>query len=68
MSVILLGSQLLDAVRNPDQVDVIDQMNEQMMQGINQLASLASGLQPNEDERRCVQIENAITSSLERMN
>ena len=53
--------------RNPDQVDVLDHMNRQMMQGINQLTSLASGLQPSQDDRRRISLESAINSSLDRM-
>ena len=42
-------------------------MNRQMMQGINQLTSLASGLQPTQDDHRGTSLESAINSSLDRM-
>ena len=53
--------------RNPDQVDVLDLMNRQMMQGVDSLANLAGSLQPSPDERRRVQLEGALSSCLERM-
>ena len=53
--------------RNPDQVDVIDQMNQQMRNGMEQLRALSEGLQPTDAERRRDMLQDAIKSSLDRM-
>jgi len=49
--------------RQPDQVDVLRLMNEQMMQGIANLNNMV----PSAAERRRVQLEGAISSALSRM-
>ena len=53
--------------RNPDQIDVIDQMKYQQMKGMQHMVDSVGGLQPSPDVRRWIQLEGAITSSLERM-
>ena len=49
--------------RNPDQVDVLHLMNQQMTQGMAHLSSMM----PSQDERRMAQLESAIASALQRM-
>ena len=49
--------------RQPDQVDVLRLMNEQMMQGIANLNNMV----PSAAEQRRVQLEGAISSALSRM-
>ena len=49
--------------RNPDQVDVLHLMNQQMAQGMAHLSSMM----PSQDERRLAQLESAIASALQRM-
>ena len=49
--------------RNPDQVDVLHLMNQQMAQGMAHLSSMM----PSQDERRMAQLESAIVSALQRM-
>jgi hypothetical protein len=49
--------------RNPDQVDVLHLMNQQMAQGMAHLSSMM----PRQDERRMAQLESAIVSALQRM-
>jgi hypothetical protein len=49
--------------RQPDQVDVLPLMNEQMMQGIANLNNFA----PSAADQRRVQLEGAISSALSRM-
>ena len=49
--------------RNPDQVDVLHLMNQQMTQGMAHLSSMM----PSQDERRMAQLERAIASALQRM-
>ena len=49
--------------RNPDQVDVLHLMNQQMVQGMAHLSSMM----PSQDERRMAQLESAIVSALQRM-
>ena len=49
--------------RNPDQVDVLRLMNEQIMQGIMSLSDLA----PSAADHRRVQLESALCSAITRM-
>ena len=49
--------------RNPDQVDVLHLMNQQMTQGIAHLSSMM----PSQDKRHMVQLESAIASALQHM-
>lgn len=49
--------------RNPDQVDVLRLMNEQIMQGITSLSNLA----PSAADQRRVQLESALSSAITRM-
>ena len=49
--------------RNPDQVDVLHLMNQQMTQGMAHLSSMM----PSQGERRMAQLESAIASALQRM-
>jgi len=49
--------------RNPDQVDVLHLMNEQIMQGIMRLSNLA----PSAADQRRVQLESALCSAITRM-
>ena len=49
--------------RNPDQVDVLRLMNEQIMQGIMSLSNLA----PSAADQRRVQLESALSSAITRM-
>ncbi len=49
--------------RNPDQVDVLNLMNQQMAQGMAHL----SGMVPSKDECCMAQLEGAITSALQHM-
>jgi len=49
--------------RNPDQVDVLHLMNQQMNQGIAHLNSMM----PSQDDRQMAQLEGAILSALSRM-
>jgi hypothetical protein len=49
--------------RNPDQVDVLHLMNQQIMQGITHLNNLA----PSAAEQRRIQLKEAISSALNRM-
>ena len=49
--------------RNPDQVDVLHLMNQQMTQGIAHLSSMM----PSQDEHRMAQLESAIASALQHM-
>ena len=49
--------------RNPDQVDVLRLMNEQIMQGITSLSNLA----PSAADQRRVQLESTLSSAMTRM-
>ncbi len=49
--------------RNPDQVDVLHLINQQMAQGMAHLSSMM----PSQDECRMAQLERAIVSALQRM-
>jgi hypothetical protein len=49
--------------RNPDQVDVLHLMNQQMIQGITHLNSMV----PTQNERRMAQLKGAIAGALQRM-
>jgi hypothetical protein len=49
--------------RNPNQVDVLNLMNQQMAQGMAHLSSMV----PSKDERCMAQLKGAITSALQHM-
>jgi hypothetical protein len=49
--------------RNPNQVDVLHLMNQQIMQGISHLNNLA----PSAADQRRIQLEGAISSALNQM-
>lgn len=46
--------------RNPDQVDILDAMNQQTNAAIGQLASLASSMHPSAPQLRATQLEAAL--------